>query len=776
MLLRLSVGAVARVLVNRGYTPGRDVELHYAVELDPTDYPLGTTIVSATLIGAPNFGETPDFTKMITSTPVASGQITDDAASGVGALYFHLDAFDLLPYQGATPRAYEVLVTDSRGKTASLDAGSLVPEPSMAAEPVDHITVAPTTIGLDVGQTQQLTVTAYDANGNVLTGRVVSYLSSVPGVASVSGSGLVTGVGPGSTNLTATVEGKSAQATATLLPVDHVAIDPVTFEILEGATEQLTAICYDTNNNVLQNRVVAWSSSDNNTATVDAATGLVTGVLVGSVVMTATAEGKQATSAGTIDLVAATTLEHLQAQIAALGTVHLTHAIEAGRGHTLTAGNKATVTDVFGSSGWDWGIALGSGFHYDPVTNLFDTESPNTSSAGTDAMQSAITSLLGQPNVVGAGWTIALIVKVPNAHNPNSYEFGILRSDGTNLAFSRAPAPGGQDARWSGINMSGGWGTQNGSMRGELPGTDSSLHVIFVDVGAYNAVLDTGGGAHTEDFVMITGDRDLTAIAHGENAGFSDASMRLVVGRGWPGFDQPGSWKWRDALLFNGRLNNLQRDAVAAYARGVGAVDTTKPAVIIPGNSFIAATNVATEGLFKHLLSDLGSKADFVNGGISGATIKRLIDRIPNCDRYFLWNKRRPLLIVPWMEYLNSFGDGAAQMLADAETWFTNARAEVPAGVTVKFINIVPPIWSTDPTWLTTHATLRASILANAHGKWDDVWDWGNPGWIWGTTAIMSDATRIQVGSGNHPTQFGYDEAASDATHGLIPVLQRYLP
>jgi uncharacterized protein YjdB len=61
-----------------------------------------------------------------------------------------------------------------------------------------------------VGETLQLSAILTDARGNPLTGRVVTWSSSAPGMATVSGTGLVSGAAFGATNVTATVEGKSA--------------------------------------------------------------------------------------------------------------------------------------------------------------------------------------------------------------------------------------------------------------------------------------------------------------------------------------------------------------------------------------------------------------------------------------------------------------------------------------------------------------------------------------------------------------------------------------
>src|SRR5216117_3724927 len=60
------------------------------------------------------------------------------------------------------------------------------------------VAVSPASASVQVGQTVQLAATPRDANGNPLSGRAVSWASSNTAVATVSGSGLVTGVTAGS--------------------------------------------------------------------------------------------------------------------------------------------------------------------------------------------------------------------------------------------------------------------------------------------------------------------------------------------------------------------------------------------------------------------------------------------------------------------------------------------------------------------------------------------------------------------------------------------------
>ena len=79
---------------------------------------------------------------------------------------------------------------------------------------VASVVVSPSAPTLAVGATQQMTATVKDADGNVLTGRMVTWLSGNPAVAAVSDTGLVTAVADGGADIIALVDGVSGIAVA----------------------------------------------------------------------------------------------------------------------------------------------------------------------------------------------------------------------------------------------------------------------------------------------------------------------------------------------------------------------------------------------------------------------------------------------------------------------------------------------------------------------------------------------------------------------------------
>jgi uncharacterized protein YjdB len=166
--------------------------------------------------------------------------------------------------------------------------------------PVGSVAVDPTTADLVPGQTAAITPTVRDANGTVVTDRVVTWSSGNTAVATVSGTGVVTAKSAGTATISATSEGKSATAAVTVRPaVAFVVVSPALVLIRKSGTVQLSAAAYDANSNRIFGRPVTWSSDDPSIATVDA-TGLVTTKKAGVVQISATVDGKSDSSLITV--------------------------------------------------------------------------------------------------------------------------------------------------------------------------------------------------------------------------------------------------------------------------------------------------------------------------------------------------------------------------------------------------------------------------------------------------------------------------------------------
>jgi phosphatidylinositol-3-phosphatase len=117
--------------------------------------------------------------------------------------------------------------------TATSEGKSGTSAITVTAVPVASVTVTPATASVPAGGTVQLTATPKDANGNPLTGRTITWQSSNSAIASVNGSGLVTGVATGGpVTITATSEGQSGTSAVTVTAPSSAQFDHV-FIVME---------------------------------------------------------------------------------------------------------------------------------------------------------------------------------------------------------------------------------------------------------------------------------------------------------------------------------------------------------------------------------------------------------------------------------------------------------------------------------------------------------------------------------------------------------------
>lgn len=156
------------------------------------------------------------------------------------------------------------------------------------------ITVTPASSAITVGQNQAYTAAVKNSDGTVLTGGVLTWSSSATSVATVDSAGIATGVGAGSTQITASSEGvNSAAVTLTVSPrVASVTISTANGAntVSVGSTIQFSAVAKDSSGNAIPNAVFQWASSASSIATIDQ-NGLVTGVRPGGVMITGSSGG-----------------------------------------------------------------------------------------------------------------------------------------------------------------------------------------------------------------------------------------------------------------------------------------------------------------------------------------------------------------------------------------------------------------------------------------------------------------------------------------------------
>lgn len=171
-----------------------------------------------------------------------------------------------------------------------------------SARPVDRVVLTPDPAGVFVGATTTLRAALLDAAGDTIRQRTAVFAIDPPGdttKATVSATGILTGVRVGTTLVIAAREGKADTSTVnvTLRPVSTVTVTPADTTVRVGNSVQLTATLRAANNSVLTGRPITWASADTTVARVNSS-GLVTGVAASSqfVAITATSEGRTGTA------------------------------------------------------------------------------------------------------------------------------------------------------------------------------------------------------------------------------------------------------------------------------------------------------------------------------------------------------------------------------------------------------------------------------------------------------------------------------------------------
>ncbi len=144
-------------------------------------------------------------------------------------------------------------------------------------EPVEQvpttITVAPDTTTLAINGTQTFTATVLDQNDEPMTGIEVTWTSSNETVGTIDRTGTFTALAEGTTNVTATVENITGEATVTVGGEEPVAsridVAPLAPTLAVDETVNFSATVYDQFDEELPEVAVAWTSSNETVGTID---------------------------------------------------------------------------------------------------------------------------------------------------------------------------------------------------------------------------------------------------------------------------------------------------------------------------------------------------------------------------------------------------------------------------------------------------------------------------------------------------------------------------
>jgi uncharacterized protein YjdB len=191
-----------------------------------------------------------------------------------------------------TPRAFSRVIARLALGVALLTGSACQIITGPRANAVE-LTISPSTT-VSVGQSIQASGVPKKKNGNPMT-RPVGYKSSDPTIATVTGSGIITGVSVGTVTITASSDGKSDSEviTVTRAQVAAIQLTPASYTLRIGGTPvKLGASALDALGRPITGGTVRWESQNTTIATV-APDGTVTGLAPGIVDIVAEIDGRQ---------------------------------------------------------------------------------------------------------------------------------------------------------------------------------------------------------------------------------------------------------------------------------------------------------------------------------------------------------------------------------------------------------------------------------------------------------------------------------------------------
>jgi trimeric autotransporter adhesin len=526
---------------------------------------LGTTQVAASARGKSGIA-----TVTVQRTPVASVVVLPNPVNaGIGSTtQLSAKAYDAgqneLPGRGMiwTSNNAGVVTVDANGLvtakakgtatvTATAEGISGTSQFTISPGSVSKVTVQPSSISMVNGQTQHVSATAVDASGTVLTERTAIWSSDNTQVATVFG-GEVSAVGRGSATITATVDGVSGTSTVTVANAPVASVSVAAASVVAGAKVQLSATVTDTRGVVVTDRVVTWSMPNNNGfATINASTGEVTGLAAGSVVATATSEGKSGTATVTVT----------PAPVKSVTVAPAGPSVDVGK----TQQFSATVVDVTNTTvnrPVAWSSSNTQVATIDASSGLATVRAPGTTT---------ITATSG--GVSGSTTLTALPVVTSVSVAPSSPS--IVQNAGTILTATVKDRDGnpitGQTITW----------------------TTSDANIASLSATSGQSVTVTGG---------LAGEATITATSSGKS-GTSTVTVTqgqvasVVVTLGASPI-KPNATTTASAVVYDANQRPLQGRAVSWFASGAATITPSSSVTSTGGNSAATATvkgkNVST--------------------------------------------------------------------------------------------------------------------------------------------------------------------------------------
>jgi len=293
--------------------------------------------------------------------------------------------------------------------------------------------IAPQNPSIQVGQTQQFTATGTFSDGSTadLTSSV-SWGSSNASVASIDANGLATGLQAGTSTISASQNGITANTLLTVNPASLISLDiaPQNPSIDVGQTQQFTATgTFSDGSTADLTSSVSWGSSNASVATIDA-NGLATGLQAGTSTISASQDGVTANTLLTVNAVTSggATLRNLQATVVQLND------------STSCVFSNGSVGSLFqldfdfsnGNGNVTTGTTVDISFDFQPSGSVgsFTVSSPDIQGDGTQGSISFLVCFL-----FSADTTVTLTVKITDSvgQESNGVTIEVSRPNGANV-------------------------------------------------------------------------------------------------------------------------------------------------------------------------------------------------------------------------------------------------------------------------------------------------------------------------------------------------------
>jgi 6-phosphogluconolactonase (cycloisomerase 2 family) len=363
---------------------------------------------------------------------------------------------------------------------------------------LSSIAVTPATPAhLKVGATQQFTATGTFSDGTTSDiSSTVTWTSGTTATATISTTGLATGVAAGTSSITATSGTvTSTGVTLTVISLSSIAVTPNPAAVAVGGTKQFTATgTYSDASTADITTQVTWASVPTSAATIGAATGLATGVANGTSQITATlgtivSPGVTLTvGTGGVPVPVAVKIVQLSPTIAVTGAEDFTAQFQMSDGSlvaptaavTWSSGTTATAS-IIATSGIAVGLAPGTSL----ITASSGALTPGTTTLTVVPAVTRFAYVSGQKDIATASYVV-------NSANSTLTSFGVLRD--TLFPAQVVPEPSGRFAYAIGANATGTVGVYTvDPATGSLTATNTGFTAGQTTPGPAQAIIDPTG-------------------------------------------------------------------------------------------------------------------------------------------------------------------------------------------------------------------------------------------------------------------------------------------